>query len=334
MSGNVVHILLPTCEPRPEFLRAAIDSVAAQTEQRWMLHINDDASTIDVRAIIAPYLADPRIAFSRNSHRLGLGGNWNACLKKIPEPDTYVQFLFQDDLWDFGYLARTLRIMEEHPTVGFISTEHDYACEKGIATATLYDELRRFRREYITPGLHRGKEMLQWWLERGLHPNIMGEPSFVLLRRRVVEDAGLFDRRMQQNLDVEYWTRMLEHSDWYYCTENGGVFRVHRDGASERNRRRGFGLIDRLHTIERVLRRSGKGKREQASLLERAAAQMIRKRLAIPQENRPRALRHLPLLSFALRHPIVTVRAAAQAWKSIKPCSSQIPQYPPSPPPP
>lgn len=316
MHEPLIHILLPTYEPRPDFLHAAIDSVTTQTEERWTLHINDDASATNVRAIIEPYLKDPRVSFSRNQRRLGLGGNWNACLKKIPEPDTCVQFLFQDDLWDFGYLARALRIMEEHPTVGFVSTEHDYDCEEGIASAPLYDDLRRFRLEHIAPGIHRGKELLQWWLERGLHPNIIGEPSFVMMRRSAMESIGVFDKRMRQNLDVEYWTRMLERNDWYYCTENGGIFRVHRDGASERNRRRGFGLIDRLHTIERVLRRSGKGRREQTSVLVHHTAQMIRKRLAIPQENRPRALRHLPLLSFALRHPIVTVRAAAQALKN------------------
>lgn len=321
MHEPLIHILLPTYEPRPDFLRAAIDSVITQIEQRWTLHINDDASATDVRAIVEPYLKDPRVSFSRNSRRLGLGGNWNACLGVAlgakPGP-SYLQFLFQDDLWNSDYLTRALRIMEEHPTVGLVSLEHDYDCEEGIASAPLYDDLRRFRLEHIAPGIHRGKELLAWWLEQELHPNIIGEPSFVMLRRSAVESVGAFDRRMWQNLDVEYWTRMLERNDWYYCAENGGTFRVHRNGASERNRRGGHGIFDRLYTIDRALRRSGKGRRERASILAHHMTQMIRKWHAPALGSRPHVPRLLPFAPFALRHPIVTSSALVRTLRNLK----------------
>ncbi len=322
MEAPRISILLPTYEPNPAHLRTALDVAMTQTEKSWTLHINDDASATDTRAIVGPYLKDQRITFARNAKRLGIGGNWNACLNHALSPrerdrvrgvPPYIQFLFQDDLWSFDYLAHAMRAMEEHPTVGLVSMEHDYDCEQGIPSAPLYNNLRRFRKEHIATGIHCGKELLRWWLELGLRPNIVGEPSFVLLRRSAVEGVGLFDRRMRQNLDVEYWTRMLERHDWCYCAENGGTFRVHEAGASERNRRSGRGLYDRLRTIERLLRRSGNGRRERASVLAHHAAEMIRQRRATAEKNRPRVPHLLPLLSFVLRHPVVTFRALARA---------------------
>ncbi|MBI2117366.1 glycosyltransferase [Candidatus Peregrinibacteria bacterium] len=287
MPATIVQILLPTFEPRSDFLRAAVESVITQTETRWMLSIHDDASTIDVRTIVEPYLADPRITFARNPHRLGIGGNWNACLRQAlgpgtwdlgpvdshlpspqsPAPSPYIQFLFQDDLWSFDYLERMCGILENHPTVGFVSGEHEYDCEEEIPTTPLYRALEETRRNLLAPGLHNGLSFLQWWLWRGLHPNFIGEPSFVMMRRCLIEHVGLFNETMQQFLDVEYWTRCLTQADWYYLGENLGTFRVHSEGASERNRRKGLGMVDRLLCIEHALAFAPMRRAEQKALL-------------------------------------------------------------------
>lgn len=263
-----IDILVPTFNPNPEFLRQALDSILHQTEQRFRVFINDDASDIDVENILKPYLSDPRFSFRRNVKRLGIGGNWNACLNtinrssdsKIAAPTNrdsriaapgsldcpFVQFLFQDDRWYFNYLREMLTIFDKNPTVGFVSADHLYECEKNIPTEPIYENLRTFKNDHLAPGLHQGEAFLRWWLNHQLHPNVIGEPSFVMMRRDVIEQIGLFREDMPQFLDVEYWTRLLLKTHWYYHPEELGVFRVHRKAASFVNDEQGLGLLDRL----------------------------------------------------------------------------------------
>lgn len=327
MPGSTAHILLPTYEPRPDFIRAAVESAIAQTEARWTLHINDDASNTDVHTIVQPYLKDSRITFTRNTKRRGIGGNWNACLREAgrAKPDVpFIQFLFQDDLWDQSYLEQTCRILETHPTVGFVSVEHEYDYEEGIPTTKLYEELRAFRSEHIAPGIHRGEELLDWWLLRSLHPNIIGEPSFVMMRRSLIERVGMFDRHMSQFLDVEYWTRCLAKADWYYLGKNLGTFRVHGGGASEQNRRKGRGMVDRLLCIERALKFLPQEQRRDATgILTQTFRSMVKK--FHTQEQSPHTkhnpLHLLPLLPFCLRHPLIvgkTLLGLASLQKSLR----------------
>lgn len=313
--SSTISILLPTYEPRADFLRAALDSVIAQSEQCWTLHIHDDASSIDVCTMVKPYLEDPRITFARNARHLGIGANWNACLGVAfgakPGP-FFIQFLFQDDTWSPHYLERACGILETHPTIGFVSVEHTYDCDGGVPTAPLYESLRAFRSAYITPGLHRGDILLDRWLSCSLHPNIIGEPSFVMLRRSLVERVGLFDEHMPQFLDVEYWTRCLVEDDWYFLQENLGAFRVHIEGASERNRRGGRGMVDRLLCTERAIDRLPNNLRQKHThTLSRTLEDMIGKfQQESTQKNAANnPLRLLPLLPFSLRHPLVVGQA-------------------------
>src|SRR5262245_42416416 len=96
-----ISVCLPTHGPNPAHLRAAIDSVRAQTFTDWELIIHDASDGTAVEEIVAPHLGDPRIRFHRSSTRLGIGGNWNACIRMGSAP--LVAFLFQDDLWHPDY---------------------------------------------------------------------------------------------------------------------------------------------------------------------------------------------------------------------------------------
>ena len=327
MTPPRIQILLPTYEPRSDFLRAAVESVITQTETRWTLSVHDDASTIDVRAIVQPYFKDSRITFARNPRRLGIGGNWNACLEKILEPTTYplqptpyIQFLFQDDVWDFSYLERMCGILDNHPTVGCVSGEHEYECEEEMPTTPLYRALEETRKNLLAPGLHNGLSFLQWWLERGLHPNFIGEPSFVMMRRFLIERVGAFDRRMPQYLDVEYWTRCLATTDWYFLAGSFGTFRVHSQSASARNRHANSDLCDRLLCIERALALARVPKTKRTTILGKSLAQMLWK---MHQPSLRRKMSNpssiLPFLYFCVRHPIVCNAALFRSLRNRLP---------------
>lgn len=315
MADTLVSILLPTYEPHPDHLRAAIESVRAQTESRWTLFIRDDASAADVYGMVAPFLGDTRITFERGNERRGIGGNWNACLEKATGP--CVQYIFQDDRWDPHYLARAIAALESTPRAGFAVSDHAYLFEGSMPERPLYDALADKRR-HVTAGEHIGGAFLLDWLDTGLHPNIIGEPSFVLLRKTLVEEIGPFAEDLPQLLDIDYWTRCLAASNMAWIAESGGEFRVHPDGASARNQREGRGMFDRLQVLDRTLPLLPRGDRPRARrAIVDALAGMIRKYRA-----RAEAQGTAPAAGgggkdavkrFALRHPLLTLRAVLRS---------------------
>ncbi len=325
MEKPLVSILIPTYEPDPVHLREALESVAHQTETHWKCLIHDDASQSDVPGVVRPYLSDQRFRFIRSSKRLGIGGNWNACLEHASDAP-FVQYLFQDDTWHYPYLRHALDVFTKHPHVGFVAVDHEYRYEGNVPTIDLYEELRRYRREHIAPGVHRGSDFLQWWTSHELHPNVIGEPSFVMLRREVVQEIGPFREDMPQFLDVEYWLRCLSVADWYFLTEELGSFRVHPKGASAMNHESGVGIYDRLRCFEMLIRSlppaaesRGLPLRDEAiAARNRALQAMVGKFFARLKEGKSvgAASRGRGFLgSFALRHPLLVGGAVLRNLK-------------------
>lgn len=336
-------MLLPTYEPNPPFLAEALKSLLEQTEQRWFCLIHDDASSADVRAIVAPYLQDSRITFSRNAQRRGIGGNWNACLKKILAPNTYnltpntcVQFLFQDDLWHPRYLERSCAILNENRDIGFVAGAHAYHVMGRMETAEGYKRLAREKRTSLAPGRQDGRRFLAQWLQRGLEQNVIGEPSFVMMRRSLVERVGPFMEELQQLLDVEYWVRALLATDWYYLPEELGTFRVHRNGASYRHFLRGEQMCERLLLWERLRAVLPVGMQERATLernLDRRFAEIVSHVVNRCIRGRRVGAGALPVVRHFRKHPAAAWRGvrlyAAQAakrwWRKGKICVGQGP---------
>lgn len=315
---SLIDICIPTCNSNPAYLQQTIDNVLAQTETRWRMYIHDDASTTDVFVIIEPYLNDPRISWHPNRKKLGIGGNWNATMKLGASP--YVQFLFQDDWWEPTFLEQALKVMEQHPSVGMVSLEHRYVGDGGTQSLSLYEYPATFRKEELKPGLHDGKETLRWWVTRGLHPNIVGEPDFVMLRRSVVEKAGWYLEDMQQNLDVEFALRCLLHGDWYYIPQILGSFRVHPASVSETNQREGIGIFDRFRCFEELLKHtSGPDRDVVIQSRNEALTDMAKKFLnRMKSGGQVKTGGSGAFKKFAIQHPLLVMRALWGAWSTTK----------------
>ena len=313
-----ISVLTPTYNPDPNHLKEAIDRLLAQTEQDWTLFIHDDASKVDVSGMVKPYLTDPLITYPRSETNLGIGGNWNACVQKGVTADT-VACLFQDDLWEPQYLERALNILKENPTVGFVSMDHDYMYEGEVPTVDAYKELTDFKRAELTEGVHIGKELLAWWIDHELHPNVIGEPPFVVFRRSLLEAVGPFTEDMPQNLDIEYWVRCLLQTDWYYSKDISGQFRVHPMGASAQNDAAGRGKTDRLRCFERLIKWLPAGKLKRATIRARNSAftGMVKKYWERRRSNLPAmdgsGSNKQILKAFALRHPILVGTSLVKA---------------------
>ena len=308
-----VSVLVPTYKPNARFLREAMDSLLRQSEQDFACVICDEPTEVNTRAILTPYLSDPRFEFHPNETCLGIGGNWNRAQGFADAP--IIAYLFQDDLWGPNYLKSGLTIFEKNPSVGFVSLGHDYFATGDVPTMPLYESLKTFVKENITPGLHRGSEMLRWWIQHELSPNIIGEPPFTIIRSEVMSEVGPWNEKLPQFLDVEYWLRCLMVTDWYYLPENLGSFRVHAAGASAQNEASGAGIFDRLQCFEMLISKlEGDLKTAAIDARSRALVTMAKKYLKRKEEGKGiGGANKGKILRFCLRHPLLVGTSLVRA---------------------
>jgi glycosyltransferase involved in cell wall biosynthesis len=117
MTGTPVSVVIPTYN-RAELLRAALDSVQAQTAPVAEVVVVDDGSTDPTAAVVAEFVdRGLPIRYLAEPHRNRRGPLRNTGFAATTSP--WVAFLDSDDLWQPERLARQLAALAEAPAAGF-----------------------------------------------------------------------------------------------------------------------------------------------------------------------------------------------------------------------
>ncbi|WP_150957654.1 glycosyltransferase family 2 protein [Microbacterium testaceum] len=104
MSSTPVTVIVPGFDVAA-FAEEALDSLRAQTHQRWTAVLVDDASSDDTARIFADAAsADPRFRLERHTAQRGLGAARNTGLSLVDTP--YIAFLDADDRFRPDALSR------------------------------------------------------------------------------------------------------------------------------------------------------------------------------------------------------------------------------------
>lgn len=112
------------------YVAEAIDSVLAQTFSDLELIIHDNASTDRTEEICRAYAAqDRRVLYFRNPRNLGAAPNYN--LAQGQARGRYFKWLAHDDRMRPGYLAATIRALDENPDAVICNTVVQYIDEHG-----------------------------------------------------------------------------------------------------------------------------------------------------------------------------------------------------------
>jgi hypothetical protein len=121
----LVSVLVPTFE-QAAFIGRALASLQAQTLRDWEALVVDDGSEDDTAAMVAPYLADPRIRYTRLPRNGGLGRALNAALDGTGAP--LVAYLPSDDVIYPEHLATLADALEEaqHAVLAFSGLRYHY----------------------------------------------------------------------------------------------------------------------------------------------------------------------------------------------------------------
>lgn len=200
------------------YIAEAIESVLTQTYRDFQLLIVDNCSTDNTEEIVSSY-KDPRITFIRNEKNLGLVGNANRCLELAD--GEYIYIFHHDDIMLPHNIEYKVRLLDEHPDVGFVHSNLILIDTNGkvIANNIWY---KGSRKDYIEDGItafHKYVEYLPF-----------GASIFigaVLARKSCYEKVGEFNPELPHCNDSEMWMKMMLHYKIACIGEPLVKYRVH-----------------------------------------------------------------------------------------------------------
>lgn len=185
-----VTVLFPVYNSQ-HYVRAAIDSILAQTWRDFELLIINDASTDASRSIITTY-TDPRIRLVDNPTNLGLTRSLNQGLHLAR--GTFIARQDSDDLSHPTRIEQQVTFMQHHPEVPLLGSRARLIDEHGSIITN------SFLSTFLTSAV-------------GIRWQLMFENAFVhsavMFRRDLVRDVfGGYDERFRQAQDYELWSRI------------------------------------------------------------------------------------------------------------------------------
>src|SRR5262249_42208492 len=209
------------------FRGGALESALTQTHRDLEVVVIDDGSTDDTPAVVAPFLADPRVRYHRTDH-LGQPGAKNAGIRLCRAP--LIAFLDADDLWLPTKLEKQLALFQSDPQPGV-----------AYAQRLLMDQAGHLL-QYRQPACHRGHILAEMY-----RTNFVCFSS-VVVRGAVFAAVGLSDERLPMAIDYDLWLRAAKQFRFDYVAEPLVKYRAGHANLSRR-------LGERLQMVRQIRQR-------------------------------------------------------------------------------
>ena len=212
---GMVSIMMPAYNAAP-YIRAAIDSVLAQSYSNWELIVVDDGSS-DGTGDFAASIGDPRIHLVRQQN-LGEASARNAALRMCR--GEFLAFLDADDVFYPEHLQATAAYLSEHAGCGGVYTDGDELDEAGKRLAPI--SLRR-----------RGPYEGDIFEQVVLASDVIGPPGCAVLRRTVlVEHRLAFDEQIVIGPDWDFLRQVAEVATFGVLPIRSYGYRLHSQSVS------------------------------------------------------------------------------------------------------
>ena len=187
-------VILPTYN-RALFLRAAIQSVLAQSCRDFECFVLDDGSTDETPRVFTEFQREPLLHLQRfpNNRRQHVRRNW--ALDRAQ--GRFVAFLDSDDIWLPDRLESFSRVLAERPGIDFLFSNAWLWREERLI-GTLFD-----------PGQSLAEGVVPGWYAVG-HEQLPYLTSNLAIRRSLFGEVGKFREDMRILEDTELYARMLQ----------------------------------------------------------------------------------------------------------------------------
>lgn len=240
-----LSVCVPTYNGAP-FLQRCLRSLLQQEAVlaghiELRIIVGDDAST-DASVEVARTVQDPRVEVHAFANNLGLAGNWNRT-QRLADGD-YVSLVGQDDHVDPHWAGALIGLLEDFPAadLAFGRRRFAFADEESRRIVGDFFENRypRMLEPFFTAiaphlPLIPAKVMVEQAMRHCFEINLIGEPSFVIVRAGSKAARTGFDASMRQMIDWEYYQRCFVDRPLAHTPEIVGTYHIHAAASSMEN---------------------------------------------------------------------------------------------------
>jgi len=255
----LVSICIPTYNRASSVLQA-VRSALAQTYLNLEVIVSDDAS-LDDTCVLLNRIEDPRLVVRRNARRLGQVANRNRNLQLAR--GELIKFLDSDDSLDPSCVRDMSMALVDHPSVGLAFCRRRLVIDRR-PTPDVNRWIQTYRNLHHAFGdlspTNEGRKLLETWLTAAAsssanwtRANWIGEPTAVMVRRRVLEACGGFDERTRLAPDIGLWLRVMARSDVAFIDAELVNYRVNTGSSTSESEAASSGRrswLERLWTLE------------------------------------------------------------------------------------
>ena len=205
------------------YLQETLASICSQKGIDLEIVVSDDQSSDSSMQIVQEYQSkhgNLKWRVLQSSQRLGMAGNWNACLHACSHE--FVKVMGQDDILLPGALFAQAALLAEYPSVGLVSCGCDIYGRHGK---------KLFKRPRRRPsGIYDGKRIIRECL--AIRGNAIGEPVTAMARREDFLAKGGFSSQHRYYIDMDMWCRLLDGRDYGFIQDSQAGFRIHGNAVS------------------------------------------------------------------------------------------------------
>lgn len=217
MTAGLLSIVLPV-RNGANYLAAALDSVLAQDDPNFVLHVSDNASSDETPQILADYAArDARIRPSRSAESLSQVANMNRAVALAETP--WVRMLCHDDLLRVDCVAQTRAAIAAvaGTRVALIANEERHLYANGYLTAAQPDAPLQ---------VLSGPEALRLRFGGGAGQALIPSVTTAAFRADAFAALGGFNERWV-HFDIFAWCRLLTEWDLGFLPAQLTINRIH-----------------------------------------------------------------------------------------------------------
>ncbi len=195
------------CYNSSTYLREAIDSVYAQSYRDWEIIFWDNASTDNSAVIAKSY--DEKLRYFYAEKTVPLGHARNLAIEKAH--GEYIAFLDCDDVWMPEKLEKQIGFLESHDDVAMVYSDILSIDGNGKLIEN-YLKNQKFHRGHI--------------FEKLLIYNFIAILT-VVLRKKILDEVGMFDASYMIDEDYELFLRISESHKIDFLDAPLAKYRIH-----------------------------------------------------------------------------------------------------------
>lgn len=230
--------MIPTFR-RPDLLRQSIRSALAQdSDVRFeVVVVDNDSDAAGANAIdaLVRSFADTRLRLYRNSHNLGMFGNWNRCIELAR--GAWLSILNDDDLLHSDFLRSTMAQMQRQADIHLLFTKSEFMDERGSDSRRKLSKLKQACKK-VNSGL------LQKKLSRLRTEDIfLDSPCSslaTLFRRQDALDLGGFKAHAFPSADYVFFSMYHLRFGSHQLNQYLGYYRIHQSETAKASTGEGF----------------------------------------------------------------------------------------------